>query len=128
MLDGGRLHSGEEFCVIRGNGMALAAPLGATLALTRHAARSILVAERVVLNFMQRMSGIATLTATMSAAARPARILETRKTVPGLRVLDKWVRALLTSDCVSGAHRPGRMCRRCSSEAERTTAWASLTW
>jgi len=45
-----------------------------------------------VLNFMQRMSGIATLTAVMTAAARPARMLETRKTVPGLRVLDKWVR------------------------------------
>lgn len=39
---------------------------------------------------MQRMSGIATLTAAMAAAALPARILETRKTVPGLRVLDKW--------------------------------------
>jgi len=39
---------------------------------------------------MQRMSGIATLTAEMVAAARPARMLETRKTAPGLRVLDKW--------------------------------------
>ena len=54
------------------------------------AAHSILVAERVVLNFMQRMSGIATLTAAMAAAAAPARILETRKTAPGLRLLDKW--------------------------------------
>lgn len=43
-----------------------------------------------MLNFMQRMSGIATLTAAMATAAAPARILETRKTVPGLRVLDKW--------------------------------------
>jgi nicotinate-nucleotide pyrophosphorylase (carboxylating) len=49
-----------------------------------------LVAERVVLNFMQRMSGIATLTAAMAAAAAPARMLETRKTAPGLRLLDKW--------------------------------------
>lgn len=49
-----------------------------------------MVAERIVLNFMQRMSGIATATAAMVAAAAPARILETRKTVPGLRVLDKW--------------------------------------
>ncbi len=56
----------------------------------RHAAHSILVAERVVLNFMQRMSGIATFTAVMAAAAAPARMLETRKTAPGLRLLDKW--------------------------------------
>uniref|UniRef100_A0A0D6R7E1 nicotinate-nucleotide diphosphorylase (carboxylating) n=1 Tax=Araucaria cunninghamii TaxID=56994 RepID=A0A0D6R7E1_ARACU len=53
-------------------------------------ARSILVAERVVLNFMQRMSGIATLTKAMADAARPARILETRKTAPALRLVDKW--------------------------------------
>ena len=53
-------------------------------------ARSILRAERVVLNFMQRMSGIATMTAAYAAAAAPAIMLETRKTVPGLRVLDKW--------------------------------------
>lgn len=54
------------------------------------AARSILVAERVVLNFMQRMSGIATASRAMADAAKPARVLETRKTVPGLRVFDKW--------------------------------------
>ncbi|XP_073011974.1 nicotinate-nucleotide pyrophosphorylase [carboxylating], chloroplastic [Typha latifolia] len=53
-------------------------------------ARSIIVAERVVLNFMQRMSGIATLTKAMSDAAHPACILETRKTAPGLRLVDKW--------------------------------------
>ncbi|EPS68919.1 quinolinate phoshoribosyltransferase, partial [Genlisea aurea] len=53
-------------------------------------AHSIVVAERVVLNFMQRMSGIATLTKAMATAAYPACILETRKTAPGLRLLDKW--------------------------------------
>lgn len=53
-------------------------------------AHSIIVAERVVLNFMQRMSGIATLTKAMADAARPAVILETRKTAPGLRLVDKW--------------------------------------
>ncbi|GAB2296973.1 Quinolinate phosphoribosyltransferase [decarboxylating] 1a [Dionaea muscipula] len=53
-------------------------------------ARSIVVAERVVLNFMQRMSGIATLTKAMTDAAYPAIILETRKTAPGLRLVDKW--------------------------------------
>ncbi|XP_008454777.2 nicotinate-nucleotide pyrophosphorylase [carboxylating], chloroplastic isoform X2 [Cucumis melo] len=53
-------------------------------------AQSILVAERVALNFMQRMSGIATLTKAMADAASPACILETRKTAPGLRLVDKW--------------------------------------
>ncbi|CAM8947701.1 unnamed protein product [Rhodiola kirilowii] len=53
-------------------------------------AHKIVVAERVVLNFMQRMSGIATLTKAMADAAYPARILETRKTAPCLRLVDKW--------------------------------------
>ncbi|KAI3714357.1 hypothetical protein L1987_72955 [Smallanthus sonchifolius] len=53
-------------------------------------AYSIVVAERVVLNFMQRMSGIATLTKAMADAAHPACILETRKTAPALRLVDKW--------------------------------------
>lgn len=53
-------------------------------------AHNIVVAERVVLNFMQRMSGIATLTKAMAEAAHPACILETRKTAPGLRLVDKW--------------------------------------
>lgn len=55
-------------------------------------AHPILSAERVALNFMQRMSGIATATHLMVQAARPhkAQILDTRKTVPGLRPLDKW--------------------------------------
>nr|XP_027189793.1 nicotinate-nucleotide pyrophosphorylase [carboxylating], chloroplastic isoform X3 [Cicer arietinum] len=53
-------------------------------------AHNIVVAERVVLNFMQRMSGIATLTKAMANAASPAYILETRKTAPCLRLLDKW--------------------------------------
>lgn len=55
-------------------------------------ARSLLVAERLALNLMQRMGGIATATARMVAAVRPhrARILDTRKTAPGLRLLDKW--------------------------------------
>ncbi|GAB2228612.1 hypothetical protein Drorol1_Dr00022732 [Drosera rotundifolia] len=53
-------------------------------------AHGIVVAERVVLNFMQRMSGIATLTKAMAQAASPAVILETRKTAPGLRLVDKW--------------------------------------
>ncbi|KAK4758736.1 hypothetical protein SAY87_020037 [Trapa incisa] len=54
---------------------------------------SVVVAERVALNFMQRMSGIANFnkcTLAMADAARPACILETRKTAPGLRLVDKW--------------------------------------
>ncbi|XVF02831.1 hypothetical protein REPUB_Repub04eG0208100 [Reevesia pubescens] len=54
-------------------------------------AHSIVVAERIALNFMQRMSGIATLTKAMADAAHPAYILETRKTAPSLRLVDKWV-------------------------------------
>jgi nicotinate-nucleotide pyrophosphorylase (carboxylating) len=56
------------------------------------AARSILMGERLALNLMQRMSGIATATNRMQAATHPhkARILDTRKTAPGLRLLDKW--------------------------------------
>lgn len=39
---------------------------------------------------LQRMSGIATATAAMVQEAKASKILETRKTVPGLRLLDKW--------------------------------------
>ena len=55
-------------------------------------ARSILQAERLALNLMQRMSGIATATRRMIDVTSPhaARILDTRKTAPGLRLLDKW--------------------------------------
>lgn len=54
-------------------------------------ARSILMAERVLLNFMQRMSGIATLTRAFVDAVdgTGCRVLDTRKTTPGLRVLEK---------------------------------------
>jgi nicotinate-nucleotide pyrophosphorylase (carboxylating) len=54
-------------------------------------ARSILAGERVALNFLGRMSGIATLTARYvdAVAGTKARILDTRKTTPGLRELEK---------------------------------------
>jgi len=54
--------------------------------------RSILTIERLVLNFMQRMSGIATLTARHVAAVEGTgcRVLDTRKTTPGLRAVEKW--------------------------------------
>ncbi len=53
--------------------------------------RSILTGERVALNFVQRMSGVATLTRRFVEAAgkHKARILDTRKTTPGLRALEK---------------------------------------
>src|SRR5690606_24695488 len=58
----------------------------------RGRARSILTGERLSLNLLQRMSGIATATRVMVDAVRPyhAQILDTRKTAPGLRILDKW--------------------------------------
>jgi nicotinate-nucleotide pyrophosphorylase (carboxylating) len=54
-------------------------------------ARSILTAERTALNFLQRLSGVATLTATYVKliAGTQARILDTRKTTPGFRLLEK---------------------------------------
>jgi nicotinate-nucleotide pyrophosphorylase (carboxylating) len=54
--------------------------------------RSILRAERVALNLLQRMSGIATLTRRFADAVSGtrARITDTRKTAPGLRMFDKW--------------------------------------
>src|SRR5580765_4163778 len=65
---------------------------GQSVAVIRHNARVILSCERVILNFLQRMSGIATLTRKFVEAVHGtrARILDTRKTAPGLRVLDKY--------------------------------------
>ncbi|RYY19064.1 MAG: carboxylating nicotinate-nucleotide diphosphorylase [Cytophagaceae bacterium] len=55
-------------------------------------ARSILTAERLVLNCLQRMSGIATLTAHLTSllAGTKARLLDTRKTTPNFRLCEKW--------------------------------------
>jgi nicotinate-nucleotide pyrophosphorylase (carboxylating) len=55
-------------------------------------ARSLLMAERVALNFLQHLSGIATVTGQFCRAVRGSRatILDTRKTTPGLRTLQKW--------------------------------------
>ena len=64
---------------------------GATVLEIRGRARSILTAERVALNFLQRLSGIATLTHEFVEAAgkNGAKILDTRKTTPGLRRFEK---------------------------------------
>jgi len=74
IFDGVRLHDRQAVAVIR------------------HNARVILSCERVVLNLMQRLSGIATLTRKFvdAIAGTKARILDTRKTAPGLRALDKY--------------------------------------
>ncbi|NJK80222.1 MAG: carboxylating nicotinate-nucleotide diphosphorylase [Chloroflexaceae bacterium] len=65
---------------------------GATLATVQGSARSILTGERVALNLTQRMCGIATQTTRYVAAVgnHSTRILDTRKTTPGLRVLEKY--------------------------------------
>jgi nicotinate-nucleotide pyrophosphorylase (carboxylating) len=62
-----------------------------TILEVRGAARSILTAERVALNFLQRLSGIATLTRQFveGVGKSSARILDTRKTTPGLRAFEK---------------------------------------
>ncbi|PZR75678.1 MAG: carboxylating nicotinate-nucleotide diphosphorylase [Chthoniobacterales bacterium] len=64
---------------------------GETVLEVRGAASSILTAERVALNFLQRLSGIATLTGQFVEAIGKSRakILDTRKTTPGLRALEK---------------------------------------
>jgi nicotinate-nucleotide pyrophosphorylase (carboxylating) len=64
---------------------------GAVLASVHGPARAVLTAERVALNFVQRMAGIATLTAAYVAevAHTGARIADTRKTTPGLRAFER---------------------------------------
>lgn len=71
--DGARVGANEPIAFVTGDAIAL------------------LTAERTALNFLQRMSGIATLTAAfVTAAAGGITILDTRKTTPGLRVLEKY--------------------------------------
>ena len=72
--DGDQVHSGQELAKAEGK------------------ARSILTAERTVLNFLQRLSGIATMTSEYVSAASgySAKIIDTRKTTPGWRVLEKY--------------------------------------
>lgn len=74
----------------RPDGSALKA--GDTIAVVEGPARAILTGERTALNFLGRLSGIATATAGMVAAANghKAHIICTRKTTPGLRVLEKY--------------------------------------
>jgi nicotinate-nucleotide pyrophosphorylase (carboxylating) len=84
IFDGVRIRKDQAVAVIRAN------------------AGSILSLERVILNLMQRMCGIATLTndyvRAVAAAKSKARIVDTRKTIPGLRLLDKY------AVCCGGGH------------------------
>jgi nicotinate-nucleotide pyrophosphorylase (carboxylating) len=79
-----------EVVTLVGDGDAVGS--GRELAEISGEARSILSGERVALNFLQRLSGIATLTSRYVEAARGtrARIVDTRKTTPGLRALEKY--------------------------------------
>jgi nicotinate-nucleotide pyrophosphorylase (carboxylating) len=65
---------------------------GQVLAVIRHNARVLLSSERVILNLMQHLSGIATLTRRYCDAidGTHAKVLDTRKTVPGMRMLEKY--------------------------------------
>ena len=65
---------------------------GQLLAKVEGDARAILTGERVALNFLQRLSGIATRTAYLAGliAGEKAKLVDTRKTTPGLRVLEKY--------------------------------------
>jgi nicotinate-nucleotide pyrophosphorylase (carboxylating) len=75
--------------IVHANGDTVVA--GDVVIEVRGLARSILKAERVALNFLQRLCGIATLTRQFVDAVgnHPAKILDTRKTTPGLRALEK---------------------------------------
>jgi nicotinate-nucleotide pyrophosphorylase (carboxylating) len=68
---------------------------GETLAIVRGRARTLLECERVTLNFLQRLSGIATLARQFAdrVAGTTCRVLDTRKTTPGLRRLEKMAAA-----------------------------------
>lgn len=72
--DGDEIHPGEVAFIVRGN------------------ARSILSTERVVLNCLQRMSGIATFTRRLckQLEGTKARLMDTRKTTPNFRLMEKW--------------------------------------
>ena len=68
------------------------ATAGTTLARVSGPARSILMGERLALNFLQRLSGIATRTSRLTEPIKfyQSRIVDTRKTTPGLRLLEKY--------------------------------------
>jgi nicotinate-nucleotide pyrophosphorylase (carboxylating) len=72
LADGTRANSGDTLVGLRGK------------------SRVLLEGERVALNILQKLSGIATLTNRYVEMAKPVRILDTRKTTPGLRIFEKY--------------------------------------
>lgn len=63
---------------------------GAAFAAVAGPARRVLAGERTALNFVQQLSGVATLTRRFVELARPVRVYDTRKTTPGLRLVEKY--------------------------------------
>jgi nicotinate-nucleotide pyrophosphorylase (carboxylating) len=88
IFDGVRVHSGQVLAVIR------------------HNARVLLSSERVILNLLQHLSGIATLTRRYcdTIHGTHARILDTRKTVPGMRALEKYAVDLASGILIKHNH------------------------
>ncbi len=88
------LESGITFETFKTDGDTLAA--GDVIARVTGKAATLLTGERVALNFLQRLSGIATKTRRMVELIKylPAELVDTRKTTPGLRVLDKYAVAV----------------------------------
>jgi nicotinate-nucleotide pyrophosphorylase (carboxylating) len=84
-----RVDPQAEISIVRASGSRL--EKGQPVLEVKGSVRSILTAERVALNFLQRLSGVATLTRQYvdAVAGTKARILDTRKTTPGLRALEK---------------------------------------
>lgn len=85
-----QLDKGLQFIPMVEDGSKVKA--GTIIATVHGPARALLTAERTALNFLQRMSGIATLTHQFVTAVSGTKttILDTRKTAPGLRAIDKW--------------------------------------
>ena len=85
-----RIDPAAEVKLLKSDGDALAR--GDAIAAIAGPARAILAGERAALNFLQRLSGIATMTRRFVTLAAPhgAKILDTRKTLPGWRTLDKY--------------------------------------
>lgn len=84
------LDSGLEFTALAKDGDLLS--YGTKIAEIRGSARSVLTGERVALNLLQHLSGVATQTRQLADLARPygTRVVDTRKTTPGLRQLEKY--------------------------------------
>lgn len=123
--DGARVEPGDEVMKVHGP------------------ANHLLLTERVVLNFMQRMSGIATKTRQFAdlVAHTNAKVLDTRKTLPGHRSLDKWAvrlgggenhriglydRYLIKENHISVAGGIAQAIRACAAHREKTKSLAEI--